>query len=189
MIKTRFDDSIDLLKLIPPGAGVGIIACADCAAAFKTSDTRRVKQISDLLKDRNDILFKLSAGAPCDQRVFGRLAPGAPGFAEAGCYIVLACEAGLRSVSGYIAEIKKARGESEFKIISPVRTLSCVAVDSRGFDYNACIFCDECRCESKDGGPCPIANCPLHKTDGPCQDRTGDICTHGGIEGRKCSWL
>ncbi len=188
MIKTRFDDSIDLLELIPPGAVIGIIACSDCAAAFKTSDTKRIKQICDLFNGRNEILFKLSSGAPCDQRVFRRLAPGAPGFAQASCYIVLACEAGLRSVSGYISEVKKERGESEFSVISPVRTLSYVTVDSCGGDFNACIFCDECRFESKNG-PCPVANCPLHKTDGPCQDRGGDLCGYGGAEGRKCSWL
>jgi hypothetical protein len=186
MIQTRFDDSKDLLKLIGAGAKVGIVACSDCAAAFKTSDTKRVNQICERFSGRNEILFRLSVSSPCDGRVFARLAKTAPRFGEAECYIVLACEAGLRTVSAYIGEAKASSG-ADFKIVSPVITMSYAMIDADNQPYNACIFCGECRFEGRIG-PCPVANCPAHKKEGPCQDRADDFCAHGA-ERRKCSWL
>lgn len=186
MIRTRFDDSKDLKLAVAPGLKAGIIACSDCAAVFHTSDTRRVRQVCEALEGRNEILFRLSVSSPCDGRVFARMAATAPRFLDADCYIVLACEAGLRVISSYIRGSRGAGG-GEFRIVSPVVTMGYAMVDPEGRPHASCIFCPECGFAGGEG-PCPVAGCPAHKPEGPCQDRQGDICPYGA-ERRKCSWL
>lgn len=187
MIKTVFDEKRDLLKEIPAGASIGIIACADCAAAFKTADTRRIEQVKNIFAGRCKTLFTLSVNSPCDQRVLAQFASTVRGFGEADCYIILACEAGRRSAAECIAQARKSG--AGFKIISPVKTVSCVSVDRSGGARKACVFCGECVFAASSAAPCPVAGCPINKKDGPCQSRTNEFCVIEGFESRRCSWL
>ncbi|HOD40364.1 MAG TPA: methylenetetrahydrofolate reductase C-terminal domain-containing protein [Candidatus Wallbacteria bacterium] len=187
MIKTVFDEKLNLLNEIPAGASIGIIACADCAAAFKTADTRRIEQVKKIFGGRNETLFTLSVNSPCDRRVLAQFAAAVRGFDKADCYIILACEAGRRSAAEYIAQRRKS-GE-DFKIISPVKTVSYVSLDCSGVSHEACVFCGECVRSSSAAAACPVAACPINKKDGPCQSRANDFCVIEGFESRRCSWL
>lgn len=182
MIKTEFDGSFDLKAAIAPGTRVAIIGCANCASVFGTGDTKRIKEVSDQLKDHCSVVVATSVDSPCDQRVLRYLLKTVPRLEEAEILVVLACEAGSRSVGTLLAE----QGRSSRTTISPVRTVDFCVMGSNGQPAKACRFCDLCHSTDKER-LCPVASCPVARLDGPCQNRLCDDCVVD--PSRKCSWL
>lgn len=185
MIKVKYDESVDLNKLVPAGARVGIIGCSDCASFYGAGDTKRIESVAASLEKGRRIAFRASLDSPCDQRLLKHLSKAVPGFFDADCYVVLACEAGQRSVGDFLASARKKSGGRPFEIVSPVGTVSfAIAAASR--DVRACAFCPDCTFEDKKMF-CPVALCPVGKKDGPCQNRKDAMCAVDPEAA--CSWI
>jgi hypothetical protein len=182
MIRTEFDDQIDLKKKIPGDATVGIIGCSDCSAVYGTSGSKRIKSIKEELANHCQICFTSSLNAPCDQRGFRLLAKNIDQLCTVDYLIVLACEAGSRSIGDFLQQ----NGAKKTIIITPVKTKGFSWIDTKNNSQNACIFCSECTRPERTGN-CPVALCPLHRSDGPCQNRQGNSCVLD--EGKECAWL
>lgn len=176
MIKTTFDSSFDLKASIPKGAKVGILGCSSCASVYRTGDTEKIQEVRELLEDHCEVVLSTSVDSPCDQRVLRYLAKTFPQFDSIEVFVVLACEAGTRSLGGLVSA----------KVISPLRTESFSIRSLDGKSKQACLFCDECNFPDK-SCQCPVASCPIHKTDGPCQSRTSDRCV--ADKEQECIWL
>ena len=176
MIKTTFDSSFDLKAAIQKGTKVGILGCSSCASVYRTGDTEKIDEVRELLKDHCEVILATSIDSPCDQRVLRYLFKTLPRFEEVETFVVLACEAGTRSLGGLIGK----------NVVSPVRTHAFSIRSVDGKERQACLFCDECSYPNR-SCHCPIAGCPIKRTDGPCQNRLSDNCIVD--EKSRCVWL
>lgn len=181
MIVSEFDPAYDLAGRIPAGAKVGIIGCADCAAAYGTGDTKRIEAVAESLAGHARIVFTASLESPCDQRAFRLFSRALDGFDEVEALVVLACEAGARSIGDRL----RAEGR-KVPVLSPLRTRGFAWTRTDGRAVPACLFCPDCGFPDRNG-PCPVAACPAHRRDGPCQERDGDACVADGA--LRCPWL
>ncbi len=181
MIRTRAIPISDLLARVPEGASVGILGCGDCAAVLNTGGTRQVEELAGRFEGRNPVVFRTVLEAPCDQRVLRRLVQFIPEFDRASFVIVLACPAGVQS----LASLVKTEGRPPVVVAGLVAS-GLGLITSQGARTDACIFCPECTFDPN-AGLCPIALCPLHKGDGPCQNRLAD--DHCPVSpSRRCIW-
>jgi len=165
VIETTFDETFDLRAAVPPGARVGIVGCANCASVYRTGDTERLEQVRHVLADHCDVVLVTSIDAPCDQRVLRYLTKSLPRFADVEVFVVLACEAGCRSLGAIVA----------VPVVTPVRTRGFAVRGLDGGSRQACLFCDDCRFPDRSRA-CPMAACPVRRADGPCQSRTSSRC-------------
>ena len=179
MIKISFDDSLDLKSAIPAGARVGILGCASCASVFRAGDTEKIEETVALLEGHCDVVVATSIDSPCDQRVARYLATTVSRFDEVEVFVVLACEAGSRSLGALLAK----RGVT---LVTPTKTTGFCVIGTDGKTRRACLFCDECRFPDR-SRLCPVATCPVGKADGPCQRRTSERCVVD--EEMSCVWL
>lgn len=182
MIVTSFDDGIDLADRIPAGATVGLIGCAGCASACGTGDTKRLEAVAAALPPDRRILFSVSAEIPCDGRALRLFARSIDRFEEAEFLIVLACEAGARSAG----DLAWRRPGGPATVVAPLRTTGFVWRRADGRDLPACLFCTECVVPDR-ATACPVAGCPVHRRDGPCQERADDRCIVDAASA--CAWL
>lgn len=179
MIHTEWSADKDLKEQIAPGARVGILACSDCAAACGTADTKRLEQVREDLEGHCQVLFSASLESPCDQRGFRLLSRTVEGFDQAEVLVVLACEAGSRSVGDRVKS-------SAVTVVAPLATRGFHWTRTDGSKQPACVFCLDCS-QPERYGPCPVAVCPVHKPEGPCQQRNGRFCPLD--ETLVCPWL
>jgi hypothetical protein len=175
MIKTEFIKDFDYSAHIPEGSKIGLIGCSKCAALFKTADTQTMEKVRDFLALSWEVVFTLSIDSPCDQRVFKQISRSVPRFDLPDVYVVLACEAGARSIGGYV---KKA--------VCPLKTLGYTMISSDNVHHLPCLCCKECLFPDK-SMLCPVTVCPLNRTDGPCQNRINDKCIADNL--KRCAWL
>ncbi|MBI4859486.1 MAG: methylenetetrahydrofolate reductase C-terminal domain-containing protein [Candidatus Riflebacteria bacterium] len=182
MIKTIFDSTVDLASLIEPGTPVAILGCSQCASVYKTGDTDRIEEVARSLEGHCPVVVVASIDAPCDQRTLRFLTRTIPRFGECRCFVVLACEAGARSLGTLVSNLD---GEPR-KVVSPVRTTGFAVIGLDGTSHGACLFCDVCHRPDR-GSLCPVAACPMARSDGPCQDRTSEVCVVDPT--MRCSWL
>ena len=176
MIKTTFDSSFDLKAAIPKGTKVGILGCSNCASVYRTGDTEKIDEVRESLKDHCEVILATSIDSPCDQRVLRYLFKTVPNFDEVETFVVLACEAGTRSLGGLIGK----------DVVSPLRTHAFSIRSLDGKSRQACLFCDECSFPNR-SCHCPIAACPIKRTDGPCQNRRSNDCVVD--DEITCVWL
>ena len=181
MIHTEARPVEEILQRLPPGASVGILGCGDCAAVLGTGGTLQVDEWTERLQGRNKVLFATVVDSPCDQRVLKRFQDLIPGFADANFILVLACSAGAQSLANMLQHAKKVQ-----RVIPCLRSKGLNWIRSRKTISEACFFCEECRYEGEVS--CPVAACPLHRADGPCQNRLpNDECPLRS--GFPCVWV
>ncbi|MFZ2960165.1 MAG: methylenetetrahydrofolate reductase C-terminal domain-containing protein [Candidatus Ozemobacteraceae bacterium] len=190
MIKTVAIPVEDLFVHIPEKIPMGIIGCGECAAALGTGGTRQVDMWVDRLKTRNPVVFSTVARSPCDQRILERFIRLIPDFDQAKLILLLACPAGVQSLGDLL------RRENRNVLLVPalkVEGLGWLAAGRRWSE--ACVFCQTCTFEmasaAHSGGgavSCPTAACPLHKADGPCQNRLDEDRCPIAPE-TSCIWL
>lgn len=182
MIKTEPLPLSDLLDQIPVGEAVGIIGCGDCAAALNTGGTRQVDALRAAFEGRNPIAFATVATAPCDQRVLRRLKNLIQGFEQARTILLLACPAGAQSLSTLLQQ----EGQQK-RLVIGLRTTGLGWIEKNGKPQPGCAFCAECSYDPQQGR-CPTVLCPLHRQDGPCQNRgADDHCPT--VPEIRCVWL
>jgi len=181
LIRTEFDDELNLLELIPCGGKTGILACSNCSAVYGTGDTKRIDDILEKIKGHCEVVFTTSIDSPCDLRLLNYVLPTIEGFESVEFIIVLSCVAGKKSI-GHVLKKKKLKIE----IINPVKTEDFSIIKSKNHSVKACVFCDECSFPDLNDF-CPVASCPAYKKDGPCQNRTSNKCVmNSEID---CVWL
>lgn len=190
MIRTEWRESFDLLKAIEPGSRVGILGCSDCSSVYRTGDTKRIEQTISLIQDHCKVAFATSLGSPCDQRSLRLLLKSRPEFLEVDTIIVLACVAGSSSLADLLVNLA---GATRPRVVSPVATCDFTIIGRDSVSRRACRFCKTCLFSQGEETPghinglCPVAVCPVGRSDGPCQSRVSDNCVI--CSDMICSWL
>lgn len=181
MIKTVFIEGFDYAEHIPNGSKIGLIGCSDCAAVFRTADSKTMEAVKEKLLETGEIVFCISLDSPCDQRMLRQAILSIPDFDCAEYIVILACEAGSRSLGTLLLKQNK-----NIRVISPLKTSGYKIIQTDNTHSVPCVFCDTCLFPDK-STLCPVAECPMHRTDGPCQNRVDKECILDSF--RECSWL
>lgn len=130
MIRTTFDESFDWAGAVPDGCAVAVVGCADCASACGTGDTKRIEAVAKLLNGRCRLLFTGSLEAPCDGRAFRLFAKTVEGFDRLDRLVLLACEAGARSVADHAK-----RSGLPLRVVCPLETRGFIWISSDGSSH------------------------------------------------------
>ncbi len=191
MILTKIVNEKEVLRQIPPRIPVGILGCGNCSAVLGTGGTRQVESWIEKLKSRNEVIFGSVAEAPCDQRLLRRFLQLVPGFSKARVILFLGCQSGAQSLAGILNKEKTGQ-----ELVLGVQNEGSGWISQENRQWKPCYSCRKCSFQPAIG-KCYVADCPLKKSDGPCQNRvlgtekSGKIAGSGNcpvIPGQACAW-
>lgn len=183
MIKTKPIPVEQILLKIPEGKSVGILGCGECAAVLGTGGTRQIDEWRSTLGKRNPVAFSCTIDSPCDQRTLRRGAKFIDGFQPVDVMLALVCPIGGQSLGDFLRkECPKTR-----LIVGLTGEGAGWLHQSGESGWHKCHLCPSCT-HDPEAGLCRVANCPLQKADGPCQNRDeNDHCPL--MNETRCVWV
>ncbi len=175
MIVTSKKDPADVRKFTGDSRKLIIIGCSECAAVCRTGGSEQVKEMAQLMSDR-EVLATISIESPCDKRISTRdLRRIEEEMAAADAVIALTCGSGVQA----LAEITGK------KVVAALDTHFLGMVERLGKFYEKCSHCGNCILNDT-AGICPVTLCPKGLRNGPCEGIDGARCEV--YEDRDCVW-
>lgn len=175
MIVTSRKESETIKKLLGDMKNLIIVGCSECAAVCRTGGSEQVREMAELLGDRN-ILATISIESPCDKRIsmrdFRRIEEE---LAEAEALIVLACGSGVQAVSEVTGK----------RVIAALDTHFLGMVERLGKFYEKCSHCGLCILNDT-SALCAVTLCPMGIRNGPCEWVHDGKCE--AYDDRDCVW-
>jgi len=155
---------------------VFILGCGTCAALAQTGGEEQVKEMAQLLNDK-EIVGTAVVETPCDMRTLKRdLRAISASLNAADAVLVLSCGVGVQTLA-----------EQTGKIVIPGLNTKFIGMTEHiGEFYQRCLACGNCILDET-GGICPISRCPKGLLNGPCAGHMDEKCE---VDREKdCAWV
>ncbi len=167
MIITKQKPLTDILAALDGSGKVFLVGCAKCATVCKSGGEEEVWQMQEQLSSAGfEVTGSIVIDEVCHMLRTGRdLRSRKDAVAEADVLLVLACGAGVQSVS--------AAGDK--KTVAGLDTLFLGNIRRLGQFEQKCSLCGECIL-TETAGICPVTVCAKGLLNGPC----------GGMEEGRC---
>lgn len=167
MIITKQKPISEILSAIEGCSRVFLIGCAKCATVCKTGGEEEIWQMQEqLTASGKEVTGSIVIDEVCHMLRTGRDLRGRKEMVgEADALLVLACGAGVQSVSS----------ASEKKAVAGLDTLFLGNIRRLGQFEQRCSLCGECIL-TVTAGICPVTVCPKGLLNGPC----------GGMQEGRC---
>jgi ferredoxin len=167
MIVSKQKPFPEILDVLEGSGRVFLIGCAKCATVCKSGGEEEVWQMQEqLIGVGKEVTGSIIIDEVCHMlRTARDLRSKKEMVAEADALLVLACGAGIQSVSA----------ASEKKVVSGLDTLFLGNIRRFGQFEQRCSLCGDCILNDT-AGICPVTVCPKGLLNGPC----------GGMQEGKC---
>ncbi|HLO25255.1 MAG TPA: methylenetetrahydrofolate reductase C-terminal domain-containing protein [Geobacteraceae bacterium] len=178
MIISKQKPIAEILAALAESTKVFLIGCAKCATVCKSGGEEEVFQMQERLSSQGkDITGSLVIDEACHMLRAARDLRGKKEMVEeADAILVLACGAGVQSVSDAVPK----------KAVAALDTLFLGNIRRFGQFEQKCSLCGEC-IVTETGGICPMTVCPKGLLNGPCGGMTDGRCeTASDME---CAWV
>lgn len=169
------DELLDQLEGIRK---IFLVGCAKCATVCKAGGEEEIWKMQEVLTAAGkEITGSLVIDEACHMLRAQRDLRGKQSMVdEAEAFLVLACGAGVQSISS----------TSPRKTIAGLNTLFLGNIRRFGQFEQRCSLCGECVL-SRTGGICPVTSCPKGVLNGPCGGMSKGRCeTNPDAE---CAWV
>lgn len=156
-----------ILSALGDSRSVFIVGCAKCATVCKAGGEEEVWQMQEeLLSSGREVSGSIIIDEACHMlRVSRDLRGKQQMVADADALLVMACGAGVQSVSAAVPK----------KTVAALDSLFLGNIKRFGQFEQKCSLCGECIL-SDTAGICPVTACPKGLLNGPC----------GGMDGGRC---
>ncbi len=167
MIITKQKPLPDILAALQESARVFLVGCAKCATVCKSGGEEEIWQMQEqLVAAGKEVSGSIVIDEVCHMLRTGRDLRGKKEMVgEADAILVLACGAGVQSVSA----------ASEKRTVAGLDTLFLGNIRRLGQFEQKCSLCGECLL-TETAGICPMTVCPKGLLNGPC----------GGMQEGRC---
>ncbi len=167
MIITKQKPLPDILATLEESARIFLVGCAKCATVCKTGGEEEIWRMQEQLSAAGkEVTGSIVIDEVCHMLRTGRdLRSKKEMVGEADAILVLACGAGVQSVSA----------ASEKRTVSGLDTLFLGNIRRLGQFEQKCSLCGECLL-TETAGICPMTVCPKGLLNGPC----------GGMQEGRC---
>ncbi|HTP64573.1 MAG TPA: methylenetetrahydrofolate reductase C-terminal domain-containing protein [Geobacteraceae bacterium] len=167
MIITKQKPFSEILAALEGSARVFLIGCAKCATVCKSGGEEEIWQMQEqLVSAGHEVTGSIVIDEVCHMLRTGRDLRGRKEMvAEADALLVLACGAGVQSISA----------ASEKRTVSGLDTMFLGNIRRLGQFEQKCSLCGECIL-TETAGICPMTVCPKGLLNGPC----------GGMQEGRC---
>ncbi len=167
MIITKQKPFTDILAALAQSAKVFLVGCAKCATVCKSGGEEEIWQMQEqLVAAGKEVSGSIVIDEVCHMLRTGRDLRGKKEMVgEADAILVLACGAGVQSVSA----------ASEKRTVAGLDTLFLGNIRRLGQFEQKCSLCGECLL-TETAGICPMTVCPKGLLNGPC----------GGMQEGRC---
>ncbi len=167
MIVSRQKPFAEILDAIDGSSSVFLVGCTKCATVCKSGGEEEIWQMQEALSSAGfEVTGSLVIDEACHMLRVGRdLRSKQQMVTDAGAIIVMACGAGVQSVSAATSK----------KTIAALDSLFLGNIRRFGQFEQKCSLCGECLL-SRTGGICPVTACAKGILNGPC----------GGMDNGKC---
>lgn len=160
-----------------PYERIAIIGCGGCAAVCQTGGTKQVEEMAQAL-DGKQIVFTFQIDEPCDQRILARELRRVSGRLErAEAVLILACGIGVQSIA--LAVDKPC--------LTGLDTAFAGMVAHSNSYAETCLACGEECLLNVTAGICPRTRCPKGIINGPCSEKTDELCSVDSDA--ECVWV
>ena len=176
MILTEKKSIEEIRESLTNSKKVFILGCGTCAALAQTGGEEQVKEMAQLLNDK-EIVGTAVVETPCDMRTLKRdLRAISASLNAADAVLVLSCGVGVQTLA-----------EQTGKIVIPGLNTKFIGMTEHiGAFYQRCLACGDCILDET-GGICPISRCPKGLLNGPCAGHMDEKCE---VDREKdCAWV
>jgi len=176
MILTEKKPIEEIRENLKTSKKVFILGCGTCAALAQTGGEEQVKEMAQLLGDK-EIVGTAVIETPCDKRLLKRsLRAISTSLNAADAVLVLSCGVGVQTLA-----------EQTGKIVIPGLNTKFIGMTEHiGEFYQRCLACGNCILDET-GGICPISRCPKGLLNGPCAGHMDEKCE---VDREKdCAWI
>jgi hypothetical protein len=155
---------------------VFVLGCGTCAALAQTGGEEQVKEMAQLLSDK-EIVGTAVVETPCDKRLLKRdLRAVSASLNAADAVLVLSCGVGIQTLVDITGKI----------VMPGLNTKFIGMTEHIGEFYQRCRACSDCILDET-GGICPISRCPKGLLNGPCAGYMDEKCE---VDREKdCVWV
>jgi len=176
MIMTEKKPIEEIRESLANSKKIFIAGCGTCAALCQTGGENQVKEMAQLLKDK-EIVGTAVFETPCDKRTIKRDLRNALTLVNtADTILVMSCGVGVQALS-----------EATGKICIPALNTKFLGVTEHiGEFYQRCLACGDCILDET-GGICPISRCPKGLLNGPCAGHMKGKCEVDPL--KDCAWV
>jgi len=176
MIITEKKPIEEIRESLKDSKKVLIIGCGTCAALSQTGGEEQVKEMAQLLTDK-EIVGTMVIETPCDKRTLKRdLRTASASLNAADAILVLSCGVGVQTLVELTGKV----------VIPGLNTKFLGMTEHIGEFYQRCLACGDCILDET-GGICPISRCPKGLLNGPCAGHMEEKCE---VDRQKnCAWV
>jgi len=156
-----------ILSALGESRSVFIVGCAKCATVCKSGGEEEVWQMQEaLISSGREVTGSIIIDEACHMLRVGRDLRGKQQMVDdADALLVMACGAGIQSVSAAVPK----------KTVAALDSMFLGNIKRFGQFEQKCSLCGECIL-SETGGICPVTACPKGLLNGPC----------GGMDAGRC---
>ncbi|MBI5560585.1 MAG: methylenetetrahydrofolate reductase C-terminal domain-containing protein [Deltaproteobacteria bacterium] len=179
MIITKKKKKEEILKRLGGGKTVYLFGCGSCAEQCKTGGAEEVREMEEMLKENG---YGVAGSSLLNETCYNQLVRKEfrknPSLRKAGSIVVLACGAGVKTVSDNAGETQP--------VLPALDTIFLASVERQGRFFEGCSLCGECVLDST-AGICPHTECPKGLLNGPCGGMAQGMCE---VDTEKeCAWV
>ena len=177
MIISKQKPFTDILASLEGLQKIFLVGCAKCATVCKSGGEEEIWQMQEsLTAEGKEVTGSIVIDEACHMLRVGRDLRGRNEMVEeADAFLVLACGAGVQSVSATAPK----------RTIAGLDTLFLGNIRRFGQFEQKCSLCGECILTTT-GGVCPITTCPKGLLNGPCGGMDNGRCETDAQ--RECAW-
>jgi hypothetical protein len=167
----------EIVKMLEGTKNVFIVGCGLCATTAATGGEAQVKELAERLKkDGKTIAGSVVVDSTCDSRLCKKdFSAHKDEVEKADAFLVMACGAGVQTVSGLV-------GKAVFPALN---SMFVAKIERVGKYYEMCTTCGDCQLD-RTGGICLISRCPKNTLNGPCGGSVGGKCEVD--QNNDCAW-
>ncbi len=177
MILTEQKKYDEILKMLKGAKTVFIVGCGACATTAGTGGEEQVKDFAERLKkDGKEVIGTVVVDATCDNRLCRKNLSGHKDkLDKADAFLVMACGAGVQTISGLV-------GKAVFPALN---SMFVAKIERAGKYYEMCTTCGDCQLD-RTGGICLVTRCPKNTLNGPCGGSVNGKCEVN--QENDCAW-
>jgi len=177
MIVSKQKPFDEILAALQESRKIFLVGCAKCATVCKSGGEEELWQMQELLASAGkEVTGSIVIDEACHMLRAGRDLRGKKEMvAESDALLVLACGAGVQSVSA----------ASEKKTVAGLDTLFLGNIRRLGQYEQKCSLCGECIL-TETAGICPMTVCPKGLLNGPCGGMQDGRCETD--QDAECAW-
>jgi len=177
MILTEQKKYDEVLAMLEGAKSVFIVGCGTCATTAATGGEDQVKEFAERLKkDGKEIIGTAVVESTCDSRLCKKsLSEYRDKLEKADAFLVMACGAGVQTISGLV-------GKAVFPALN---SMFVAKIERVGKYYEMCTTCGDCQLD-RTGGICLVTRCPKNTLNGPCGGSVNGKCEVN--QDNDCAW-